>query len=86
MNQRLKELAEQARNNAREYVEECKHYGHHMEHNEYELQFEKRFADLIFWECEHIFVKVWYEQGMDFRGAELGKFIKRCEHYFGVHE
>ena len=48
---RIKELAEQARDYAREYVSHCTHYGHFMEHNEYDLQFEQKFADLIVKEC-----------------------------------
>ncbi len=51
MNQRIKQLAEQARKYARDYVAECKHYGHYMEHNEYELRFEEKFAVLIVQEC-----------------------------------
>lgn len=51
MNERIRELAEQARKYARDYVAECKHYGHYMEHNEYELRFEEKFAELIVREC-----------------------------------
>ena len=51
MNERIRELAEQARKYARDYVAECKHYGHYMEHNEYELRFEEKFAELIIKKC-----------------------------------
>ena len=51
MNERIRELAEQSRKYARDYVAECKHYGHYMEHNEYELRFEEKFAELIVKEC-----------------------------------
>jgi hypothetical protein len=51
MNERIKELAEQARQYAREYVADCKHYGHYMEHNELEVKFEEKFAELIVREC-----------------------------------
>jgi len=51
MNERILEIAEQARKYARDYVAECKHYGHYMEHNEYELRFEEKFAELIVREC-----------------------------------
>lgn len=51
MNERTRELAKQARNHARNYVAECKHYGYYMEHNEYELRFEEKFAELIVKEC-----------------------------------
>ena len=51
MNKRIRELAEQAGKYARDYVTECKHYGHYMEHNEYELRFAEKFAELIVKEC-----------------------------------
>lgn len=51
MNERIRELAEQARKYARDYVADCKHYGYYMEHNEYELRFEEKFAELIVREC-----------------------------------
>ena len=54
MNERIKELAEQARKYARDYVAECKHYGHYMEHNEYDLRFEEKFAELIVRECTNM--------------------------------
>ena len=54
MNERIRELAEQARKYARDYVAECKHYGHYMEHNELEVRFEEKFAELIVRECINI--------------------------------
>lgn len=51
MNERIKELAEQAKKYARDYVSECKHYGYCIEQNEYELRFEQKFAELIIKEC-----------------------------------
>jgi hypothetical protein len=51
MNERLEELSSQARDIAREYVADCEKYGHYMEHNEYDLQFESKFAELIVLEC-----------------------------------
>ena len=51
MNERIRELAEQSRKYARDYVAECKHYGHYMEHNEYELRFEEKFAESIVRQC-----------------------------------
>ena len=44
------------------------------------------FAQLIVQECKENFYKVWYEQGMDIRGAELSKFLTRFEEHFGVEE
>jgi hypothetical protein len=47
-------------------------------------EFTKRFAELIVRECAENFAKVWYEQGLDIRGAELDKFMKRFDEHFGV--
>jgi hypothetical protein len=77
MNERIKELAEQAREYARDYVAECKHYGYYMEHNEYELRFEEKFAELIVKECADIATNR-YERLMN-----GGKAIKE---HFGVEE
>ena len=46
----------------------------------------EKFAELIVKECKENFAKVWYEQGMDIRGAELDKFLTRFEEHFGVEE
>jgi hypothetical protein len=54
MNARIRELAEQARKYARDYVADCKHYGHYMEHNELEVKFEQKFAELIVRECQTV--------------------------------
>ena len=51
MNERIKELSSQARDYAREYVADCKQYGYYMEHNEFDLQFEAKFAKLLIQEC-----------------------------------
>lgn len=53
MNERIKELAEQARKYARDQVAECKHYGYYTESLDdvYETEFEERFAELIVKEC-----------------------------------
>lgn len=52
MNERIKELVEQAEDHARAYIADCKTYGYYMEHNEYELEFQKKFAELIIDEIE----------------------------------
>ena len=59
MNERIQELAEQAEKYAREYVVECKHYGHYMEHNEYNIRFKEKFAELIIRECAKISFDHW---------------------------
>ena len=51
MNERLEELARQARDHANNYVSECKHYGHLQVITEFERQFEKRFAELLVKDC-----------------------------------
>lgn len=51
MNERIKELSSQARDYAREYVADCKQYGYYMEHSEFDIQFESKFAELIVREC-----------------------------------
>ena len=47
---------------------------------------ELKFAELIVRECKENFAKVWYEQGVDCRGAELDKFMTRFDQHFGVEE
>lgn len=45
-----------------------------------------KFAELIVNDCKENFAKVWYEQGLDIRGAEIGKFLTRFDEHFGVEE
>ena len=71
MNERLEELAEQA--------------GWDNHHSKFDTRIEK-FAELIVRECKENFAKVWYEQGVDCRGAELDKFMTRFDQHFGVEE
>ena len=79
MNERIKELAEQAKQYAREYVAECKHYGHYMEHNEYDIRFEEKFAELIVRECIDI-----NKQELAFNAFE--RLFNRYQEHFGVRE
>jgi hypothetical protein len=51
MNERIQELAVQAKEYARSHVADCRRFGYYMEYNEYELRFEKKFAELIVKEC-----------------------------------
>ena len=37
----------------------------------------KKFAELVELDCVDKFIKVWYEQGLDIRGADLNKFMLR---------
>lgn len=54
MNERILELAEQAKDHARKYVADCNHYGYYMEHNEYDIRFAEKFAELIVKECVEV--------------------------------
>ena len=51
MNEQIRELAVQAKEYARSHVADCRRFGYYMEYNEYELRFEKKFAELIVKEC-----------------------------------
>ena len=44
----------------------------------------EKLTELIVAECKENFAKVWYEQGMDIRGAELNKFLARFDDYTGM--
>jgi hypothetical protein len=54
MNERIKQLAVQAKEYARSHVADCRRFGYYMEYNEYELRFEKKFAELIVQECQTV--------------------------------
>jgi uncharacterized protein (DUF2164 family) len=79
MNERIRELAEQAgitTNIDTDYFEK--------DMNKWVDYYSQKFAELVVGECKENFGKVWYEQGLDIRGAELGKFMRRVEQHFGV--
>ena len=65
MNERIQELAKQARKHARDYVAECMHYGYHLEHNTLEVEFEEKFAELIVQDCAN-----WIREHYDSSNAE----------------
>ena len=50
INERIRELAEQAKKYARDYVAECKHYSHYMDYDDV-TKFAEKFAELIVREC-----------------------------------
>jgi hypothetical protein len=87
MNERIRELAVQARNYA---LDEKRIYEriHNTEQcmEEYREVYNKKLAELIVGECKENFAKVWYEQGLDVRGAELNKFMLQFNEHFGVTE
>lgn len=74
MNERILELAIEAR----KYAE--------SKPDIYQVAYDKKFAELIVAECKENFAKVWYEQGMDIRGADIIKFLDRFDEYVGVEE
>ena len=77
MNDRVRKLSEQARKYASDYVADCKHYGYYMEHNEYDLQFEEKFVELIVRECMELGDKALQD------GKWPGDVLKE---HFGVEE
>jgi hypothetical protein len=79
VNERIKELAEQA--GFMGYGEESGTYSIPVKAFESRME---TVAELIVRECAENFAKVWYEQGLDIRGAELDKFMKRFDEHFGV--
>jgi hypothetical protein len=80
MNKRLKELSEQAGL----YLDlDGVPYPRALSAEKCNEVYEK-FAELIIKECVENFAKVWYEQGLDIRGAELNKFMKRFDEHFGL--
>lgn len=90
MNERIQELSEQAQLYARQGMGKCvielKRFDADAVLERYTKDFEEKFAELIVRECKDNFSKVWYEQGMDIRGAEIGKFLTRFDEHFGVEE
>jgi hypothetical protein len=78
MNERIRQLAEQAREYARNYVTVCRIYGYYMEHNEEQVQFENEFSELIVRECAK-----WMSDGNIPDGSyEAGRMLQ----HFGVEE
>jgi phage head maturation protease len=57
VNELIKELAEQARKYARDYIADCKRYGYYMEFNELEVTFEEKFAELIVKEAFDVVIR-----------------------------
>ena len=83
MNERLHQLMRQAQSEA--YANACvKNKTQRPQNNTVWNEFPEVFAELIVRECAENFAKVWYEQGLDIRGAELDKFLKRFKEHFGV--
>jgi len=89
MNDRIKELAKQARKYARDYVADCMHYGHYMEHNEIEVKFEEKFAELCVLEMCQVMKAEGDEFSLDqnFHAVRgVGRCMRRVKQHFGVEE
>lgn len=78
MNERIEKLLKQATINDHWSIDEGRYLTDYLN--------EQKFAELIVRECKENFAKVWYEQGVDCRGAELDKFMTRFDQHFGVEE
>jgi hypothetical protein len=78
MNERIRELAVQAKEYARSHVADCRRFGYYMEYNEYELRFEQKFAELIVAECAKACEKNSY---LALNGWQRAKQIRE---HFGV--
>ena len=85
MNDRIKELSSQARNYAREYVADCKQYGYYMEHNEYDLQFEDKFAELMAREAIAV-VQKRFMGDLNREDMEVQRCVKALKKHFGVND
>lgn len=78
MNQRIRDLMEQAGEYARNHVAECKLYRYYMEHDEYEQRFQEKFSELIVQEL----LKT-CEEHPAWTGRMIGEQIRQ---HFGVEE
>jgi hypothetical protein len=83
MNERIREIYRRANEQAHQQACE-KSKTNRPQNNTVWNEFVPLFAELIVRECAENFTKVWYEQGLDIRGAELDKFMKRFNEHFGV--
>jgi hypothetical protein len=83
MNERIRELAVQAKEYACSHVADCRRFGYYMEYNEYELRFEKKFAELIVRECAEIVKDSPWKLGNSYAASDQAWLIKE---HFGVEE
>jgi hypothetical protein len=51
MDNLIQQLSNRAKEYARDYILDAKQYGYYTEENEFEIRFEKKFAELIIREC-----------------------------------
>jgi hypothetical protein len=69
----------------RELIKQCEFENYDWNGNLIEVGFDaEKFAELIVNECKENFAKVWYEQGLDVRGAELNKFMLQFNEHFEI--
>jgi hypothetical protein len=81
MNERIKQLAEQA---GLRFTQQLSNPMVPVVDGK-ELDFEK-FAELLIQEYKAAIEVVWYKQGIDIRGAQLGKILVEVDEKFGVEE
>ena len=75
MNERIKELAKQAGAEIKTLADGTDYQSLYKEDGTgFDLE---KFAKLVEQDCIEKFTKVWYEQGLDIRGADLNKFLVR---------
>jgi len=85
MNERIKQLAEQAREYAREHVAECNRGWYTMEYNEYELQFEAKFAQLIVADAIET-VERRFTGDLNREDMEVRRCVADLKQHFGVKD
>jgi len=54
MDNLIQQLSNRAKEYARDYILDAKQYGYYTEENEFEIRFEKKFAELIIKECAEV--------------------------------
>ena len=54
MDNLIQQLSNRAKEYARDYILDAKQYGYYTEENEFEIRFEKKFAELIIRKCAFV--------------------------------
>ena len=54
MDNLIQQLSNRAKEYARDYILDAKQYGYYTEENEFEIRFEKKFAELIVRDCAFV--------------------------------
>lgn len=80
----VKKLSALAKAHARRYVEDCKTYGHYMEDDEFQQQFESKFSELIIKECIRVIAAQRNPANLNYKPSE--RHIEALEQYFQINE